>query len=230
MHRKAIIGIVSKHYPYEKNKKDTFIRDEVKQAIFDNDGIAIGILPSESKINYTNDNWRDDMSMIEKSNIIAQLDLCDGVILQGGVETDSYECWIAKYAYDNNIPVLAICAGQSNLARALGGTTCKIPNTEKHNQPNKDYVHKIVINTNSKTYRIIGKSKIMVNSRHDHTIKECPLLDKVAFCEDGYSDIIESSEKEFYIGVRFHPESLYKKDENMNNIFKQFINICKNSH
>ena len=32
---KPIIGIVSKHYStYKSNKIDTFIRDEVKQAIF----------------------------------------------------------------------------------------------------------------------------------------------------------------------------------------------------
>ena len=57
--------------------------------------------------------------------------------------------------------------------------------------------------------------------------KDCPLLDKVAFCEDGYPDVIESKDKKFYIGVRFHPESLYKKDKNMNTIFKEFINACK---
>ena len=50
----------------------------------------------------------------------------------------------------------------------------------------------------------------------------------MAFCDDGYPDIVESKIKDFYIGVRFHPESLYKEDENMNNIFKYFINICDN--
>lgn len=53
-----------------------------------------------------------------------------------------------------------------------------------------------------------------------------PKLDKVAFCEDGYADVIESKDKKFYIGVRFHPESLYTIDENMNNIFKKFIEVC----
>lgn len=48
MINKPIIGIVSKHYAsYKSNKIDTFIRDEIKQAVFDNDGIAIGILPTE---------------------------------------------------------------------------------------------------------------------------------------------------------------------------------------
>ena len=40
---KPIIAIVSKHYSnYKSNKIDIFIRDEIKQAIFDNGGIAIG--------------------------------------------------------------------------------------------------------------------------------------------------------------------------------------------
>ena len=54
---------------------------------------------------------------------------------------------------------------------------------------------------------------MMVHSRHKRTIKECPNLDKVAFCEDGYADVIESKDKKFYIALRFHPESLYNKDE-----------------
>lgn len=53
---KPIIGIVSKHYAtYKSNKIDTFVRDEIKQAIFDNGGRAIGILPTESGINYCGD-------------------------------------------------------------------------------------------------------------------------------------------------------------------------------
>lgn len=35
--KKPIIGIVSKHYAnYKTQRTDTYIRDEVKQAIFDN--------------------------------------------------------------------------------------------------------------------------------------------------------------------------------------------------
>lgn len=70
---------------------------------------------------------------------------------------------------------------------------------------------------------------MMVNSIHKRAVKDCPKLDKVAFCEDGYPDVIESKDKKFYIGVRFHPERLYKKDSKMNMIFEAFINACKNS-
>ena len=177
---KPIIGIVSKHYAtYKSNKIDTFVRDEVKQAIFDNGGIAIGILPTESNVNYCGDNWKDNLS------------------------------------------------GQNNIARAIGGTTYKIPNPDKHDKSFDEYVHNIKIDESSKFYNIVKTTEMMVNSRHKRTIKDCPMLDKVAFCEDGYPDVIEAKNKKFYIGVRFHPESLYAKDEKMNKIFKEFINVCK---
>ncbi|MEG2348454.1 MAG: gamma-glutamyl-gamma-aminobutyrate hydrolase family protein [Clostridia bacterium] len=225
---KPIIGIVSKHYDDSDSiRSNTFIRDEVKQAIFDNGGIAIGILPTESKINYTQDAWKDTLSNIEKENLINQIKLCDGIILQGGAQSDTYEIIIAKYCYDNDIPILGICAGQNNIVRALNGTTCMINNPEDHNKATKEYVHNLLINENSLFYNIVKTNKMMVNSRHNRTIKNCPMLDKVAFCTDGYPDVVESKEKKFYIGVRFHPESLYIKDKNHNKIFTSFINSCK---
>lgn len=226
---KPIIGIVSKHYAtYKSSRTDTFIRDEVKQAVFDNGGVAIGILPTEKEINYSGDNWKDNLSENEKSNLFKQLNLCDGIILQGGLETDNYESIIAKYCYDNDVPILGICAGQNNIARALGGKIYKISNPEKHDKPFDNFVHSITIDKNSKFYEIVKTEKMMVNSRHKRAIKECPKLDKVAFCEDNYPDVIEAKNKKFYIGLRFHPESLYEKDEKHNKIFESFINACKN--
>jgi len=222
-----IIGIVSKHYAtYKSERTDTFVRDEVKQAVFDNGGVAIGILPTENRINYSGDNWKDNLDDDSREKLFSQINLCDGVILQGGAETDNYECIVAKYCYENDIPILGICAGQNNIARALGGTTYLISNPEKHNKSFDDYVHSINIDKDSLFYNIVKTDSMKVNSRHKRTIKECPMLDKVAFCDDGYPDVIEAKNKKFYIGVRFHPESLYVKDENHNKIFKEFIKIC----
>ena len=225
--RKPIIGIVSKHYLKNKKRPDTYIRDEVKQAILDNGAIPIGILPTDKEIKDVSDNWVEDLSQEEYENLVAQINLCDGIIFQGGMASDNYECIAAKYCYEQNIPTLGICCGQNIIARAIGGTTYNVINPDKHMSPSKDYVHSIKIDKESKFYSIINKDQIEVNSRHKKTIDQCPNLDKVAFCEDGYPDVIESKDKTFYIGVRFHPESLYTKDENMNNIFKEFLNACK---
>ena len=228
--KKVIIGIVAKHINNNQSKINSLIRDEVKQAIFDNGGIAIGILSPNEEILYAGNDWKDYEDKIRKEEIIDELNLCDGVILQGGITCEAYESWIAKYCYDNNIPILGICAGQNAIARGLGGTTFKISNPEKHDRSFDEYVHSIKIDKESKFYSIIQKEEIMVNSRHKNSIEECPELNKVAFCEDGYADVIEDPNKSFYIGVRFHPESLYKKDENMNNIFKAFLEACKNKY
>ena len=226
---KVIIGIVAKHSPKNVDCEKTLITDATKQAIFDNGAIALGILPTEYEVNFSGDKsmWKDNLTEKERNDLFYQIKLCDGIILQGGREMDNYEYIIAKYCYDNNVPILGICAGQNAIARAIGGTTFKIPNPEKHNV-SRDYVHRIKIDENSKFYTIVKKQEMMVNSIHQNAIETCPGLDKVAFCEDGYADVIEAKDKDFYIGVRFHPEDLYKKDKNMNEIFRVFIEVCKN--
>ncbi len=178
-------------------------------------------------MNCCGDEWKDRLLKEEKENLIAQIKLCNGILLQGGAETDNYEIIIAKYCYEKDIPILGICAGQNNIARALGGKTEKISNPEKHDRSFDEYVHNIKIDKNSKFYNIVKKEEMMVNSRHKRTIKTCPMLEKVAFCEDNYPDVIEAKNKKFYMGVRFHPESLYQKDEKMKAIFKEFIHNCK---
>ena len=226
---KVIVGIVAKYRDGDEKQKivDSRIRNEIKQAVFDNGGIAIGIISPNDEIQPAGDDWMKYNDLIDKENVIRQIKLCDGIILQGGNANEAYEPFIAKYCYDNDIPCLGICAGQNSIVRGLGGTTYKISNPEKHNQPRKEYVHSVHIDTSSKFYNIVKVAEIMVNSRHKRTVGNCLLLDKVGFCEDGYADIVESKDKTFYIGVRFHPESLYKVDENMNYIFKKFIESCK---
>lgn len=39
-----VIGIVAKHIKTENVRTNSLIRDEVKQAIFDNGGVAMGIV------------------------------------------------------------------------------------------------------------------------------------------------------------------------------------------
>lgn len=224
---KPIIGIVTKHFDKDYVRPDMYIRDEVKQAVFDNGGVAIGILlPRDEKLT-VNDKWNNNLTEEEFNNLITQINLCDGIIFQGGGACDNYEIIAAKYCYDNNIPTLGICCGQNIMVRALGGTTKRMDSPEDHLQNDKEYVHLITLKKDSKIYKIINKREIMVNSRHKKITITHPNLDATAITKEGYPEIVESPDKTFYIAVQFHPESLYKFDENMNNIFRYFIKICK---
>lgn len=233
MQSKPIIGIVSKHVEVENKRQYALISDEMKSAIFDNGGIAIGILSSENEVGFVK--GEVDLPIIfsqdEKEKIVAQIKLCDGIILQGGEYSEKYESWIAKYTFDNDIPTLGICAGQNAMIRGVGGTTKKIKNFEKHNQKWTDEVHPIFIDKKSKFFEIVKCEKMMVNSRHQKVIDNPTVNYKVAaICDDGYFDVLEAPNKKFNIAVRFHPESLYKKYKEHNQIFASFIEVCKNKN
>ena len=70
---KPIIGIVTKHFDKDYVRPDMYIRDEVKQAVFDNGGVAIGILlPRDEKLT-VNDNWVNNLTEEEFNNLITQI-------------------------------------------------------------------------------------------------------------------------------------------------------------
>lgn len=224
---KPVIGIISKHFEKDEIRQNTYIRDEVKQAIFDNDAIAIGILPPNfEKVQAKND-WKDNLTLKEKQDLINQINLCNGIILQGGGFSDEYECWIAKYCYDNNIPILGICAGNNNVVRAVGGKILRFGDNEAHKSLDT-YVHKIKIDKKANLYKIIGKEEIMVNSRHKAYTADSSILKCVAYSDDGVVEAVEDARKKFYMAVQFHPESLYKIDEDHNKLFEEFIKVCAN--
>lgn len=224
---KPIIGIVSKHYIENKIRPDMYIRDEIKQAIFDNGGIAIGILLPKDEIKNVQDKWNNNLTKYEYDNLIAQIKLCDGILFEGGGACDNYEMIVAKYCYDNDIPTLGICCGQNVMVRAIGGTTRLINNPKKHNNVVSTYVHSVDILKDTKFYKIINKSSMNVNSRHKKNVEKHPKLIVNCVSDDGYIEGLEAIDKKFYMSFRFHPESLYKIDENHNKIFIEFLKICK---
>ena len=158
--KKAIIGIVAKHRNIELLRPDTFIRDELKDAIFYNGGIAIGILPPCRDITLVNPfNEREAyeklnslLTLKEREDLINQIELCNGIILCGGSASDAYEMLIAKYCYEKDIPILAICAGHSNMVRGIGGSTKRIDG-ELHNKPRDNYAHNILVDKYSRFYK-----------------------------------------------------------------------------
>lgn len=164
LNRKPIIGIVSKHLLKNETRPNMFIRDEIKQAIFDNGGIAIGILlPKDEKID-VEDKWENNLNNIEYDNLISPIKLCDGILLQDGDACDNYEMIVAKYCYDNNIPTLGICCGQNVMVMALGGTTKLIKNPEKHNT-NDLYVHSVKLVNNTMLSKILYE--LLLNFKMD---------------------------------------------------------------
>lgn len=156
------------------------------------------------------------------------MELCDGLILEGGLTSSFYEEEVARYAYNNNVPILGICSGQRHQITAFGGDNQLIKgDIDRHNDYENELVHEVLIKKDSYFYSIVGAEKIMVNSYHENISYNTGIYEAVGYSDDGLIEVTELKNKTFNIGVRFHPELLFKKDKKMNNIFTEFIKFCK---
>ena len=69
---------------------------------------------------------------------------------------------------------------------------------------------------------------LCLNSFHHQSLKDIGKgLKATAHSHDGIVEGVESLERDFLIGVQWHPEKLAEKYPIFKNIFKTFINKCK---
>ncbi len=225
---KPIIGIVGRLYNGETN---IICVEEVRLAVTKFGGIPLLILPIDKDFMSCKKNYSEE----EIKDLKRILKNCDGFILPGG---DTWYCLdeiVIKYAIKSDKPLLAICLGMQALSKVLSGkkrmgydNTIKNNTVINHLEPNKTYVHSVIIDKNSKLYSIIGDVEITVNSRHSYHVPE---LDNTLICarsSDGLIEGVELKDKKFIIGVQWHPESNLE-DEHSKKLFKSFFDNFKYS-
>ena len=199
---KPIIGVITRSSKSNEGHNINIVYDDISKCIVNNGAIPIGIILTQ--------NYKE------------LINLCDGIIFQGGDDFESYDLETLKYIYDINKPVLGICLGMQLMGVLFDGELIDINNHKK----TLSYVHSVKINRNSKAYNIFKKDIIKVNSRHKSVVKNTKL--KVSgISNDGYIEIVEDSNKKFFIGVQWHPENMIEYDDIQKNIYKYFIKNCK---
>ncbi|MFI3307524.1 MAG: gamma-glutamyl-gamma-aminobutyrate hydrolase family protein [Mycoplasmatota bacterium] len=144
---------------------------------------------------------------------------CDGIIGQGGDDYTIDDLLLIKYIYDNDIPFLGICLSMQAMGVLFDS---KIEDVKEHKSYDK-YVHDVLINKDSLLYEILNLDTIKVNSRH----KSCITIPSILVsAKSDCIEAIEDKSKTFFMGVQWHPESLFLNDENSFKIFKYFIDKC----
>ena len=209
---KPIIGIVE--WPYIDKDGDYIY--EVFKGIIDKvikcGGIPVGLFPTQS-VDYYNSKICDipNLSIDQLKDMKKSLQLCDAIIKPGALRIYGYERYIYKYALDNNIPYLGICAGMQLMSNAKN-----IKNETNHFQN-----HYIKILENTLLSEIIGEKEILVNSRHNYHIENSGENSVCALSNDGIIEAIYNKNKKFHLGVQWHPELL--ECENSYKIFRKLV-------
>ena len=225
--RKPIIGIPSKQP--EPDKNDLWHRmevvDDIRYLISKHGGISIMLLPTEKTMDFNQSDSGDDtiLTAQEIADLQRQADLCDGIILQGGLYSCQYEVEIARYALKKDMPIIGICAGFNNILRALGGNVYEDDN-RYHNRYDKDYRHPIKVVKNTRLYEIIGMEDYEVNSLHT-MMADIDRVRPYATISAYDKDIVEAFEvddKKFVLAVKWHPE-IMKDEEYVDRLFASFI-------
>ena len=228
---KALIGLVGKPY---KGERWNYIQevDEIREALISNGAKVIGIVPQTLTVDA---NWKDyphyeDYDMENMNDLDEILDLCNGIVLQGGGVACNYEWYIAKYCIEKDIPLLGICCGMMNMARATNG---KLEYTDKeymmknHLDLSNMNKHKVTISEGSLLYKIIGKEEIITNSIHSGRVIDPGKYKIIAKATDGIVEALEYEGAYFNLGVQWHPELMYKNNKEQNDIFKSFIKAAE---
>lgn len=191
----------------------------------------------------------------EEESLLKYMNIIDGILFTGGVDVsplyygenpikdigaieqdrDAYEMFLFKEAYDVNMPIMGICRGIQLINVALGGSlyqdiNSQIESSLGHNpkeSPMNQVHHMIRIEKNSKLYDIFENETIAVNSFHHQSIKDLGKGLKVtAHSYDGIIEAVESMERDFVLGVQWHPEALVPKHETSKKLFNEFVKQC----
>ena len=83
--------------------------------------------------------------------------------------------------------------------------------------------HSVRIEEASLLHRLMQTDTLRVNSFHHQAVrKAAPSLRVTALATDGVIEAIESPAHPFFLGVQWHPERYYTRDENASVLFRAF--------
>lgn len=187
------------------------------------------------------------------------VEMCDGFAIPGGPdvdpsvwgvegydqallcpERDEFEFPLVKRILKADKPLFTICRGTQLLNVALGGTLCMdVPSYHcpggiqrmNHNNCLSMLAHTAHVKDNTLLAKSLGTSGIIeVNSWHHCCVDALGSgLVLSARATDTVPEAIERPQNRFVLGVQWHPEYTWRLCEYDFNLWKAFINACKES-
>jgi len=149
---------------------------------------------------------------------------------------DQTDLYLLEAVFRRHTPLLAICFGIQILNVFLGGTLwqdldSQVNGAVKHSQDSSDDYrsHTVSIRSTSLLHELAGEKETRVNSYHHQAIhKVAGQLVPTAKALDGIIEAVELRDKKhFVLGLQWHPEIGWEKDELSRRIFSRFVEVSK---
>jgi putative glutamine amidotransferase len=146
---------------------------------------------------------------------------------------DELEITVARWALDDDIPILGICRGIQVLTVAAGGTLYQDLVSQWQSDLGHDVrefgrdhlCHALSIQPGSRLAAAIGCTDAHVNSFHHQAVWSVPPDFAVtATAPDGVVEAIESTKHDFVVGVQCHPEAIWASTApEFAGLFREFV-------
>lgn len=234
--KKPIIGIVGRPDIATEQDRAIYVSENYRKGVIAAGGNPILILPPqlETYIDFS-PRLVEALKEEEKQMLIEQVKRCDGVLLPGGYRIYEYDCFLADFLIDHDIPVLGICMGMQALASYEKRKHSKsVKHTEKnkedglnHRRKKVKYAHTNHLVPGTHLASLFSSSSIRVNSFHRYHVKEAPGFVISAYSEDGLIEAIELPKKRYVLGVQWHPEVMQNYCEEQKEILVDFVRTCR---
>ena len=226
---KPIIGIPLRYEDDKKGVSISYVYESMRRSVQKLGGDVMPISPVVDTDSYkTRFSEFPELTEENIKSLNRFLDMCDGLILPGGIKLIPTDLYILEYAIKKQIPVLGICLSMHMMSCYQEEKVEMEKNDENginHDQGvDEIYKHKVKIDKNSLLYHIIGEEEIEVNSFHKYHATPNSIYKTVAYSEDGLIEAIEFPSKVFNMGVQWHPERMIDYDEPSRKLMEYFIN------
>lgn len=124
-------------------------------------------------------------------------------------ERDDYELTLAAIAYEQNIPTLGICRGIQVMNSTLGGSLHFHVRAHQQKLSREQPLHTVTLTPGTLLRSLVGEAELAVNSFHHQAVNiPSPAFRVSALAEDGVIEALEAPDKDFYLGVQWHPEHM----------------------
>jgi putative glutamine amidotransferase len=149
-------------------------------------------------------------------------------------ERDGVTLPLIRAAVAGGLPLLAICRGMQELNVALGGSLHQrlqdLPDRIDHSTPMSPLPrvrtgksHAVRVAPGSWLHRLAGRGMLAVNSLHNQGVDRlAPGLVADAVAPDGTVEAVHANGPGFAVGVQWHPEYDWERDEISRRIFLAF--------